>query len=502
MLAMQCSSSGSAAQGATRRQARHRARSPSSALALVFRAAFAGSLALAACARHDAPGHSTQGHAALPATTNEAPPPPAAATTEKQGLPWYEDAPDAAFDAARAAGKLVLIDLWAPWCHSCLSMQSFVLTAANFPALTQRFVLLAIDTERAENAEFLRSLPVSVWPTFYVTDPDRAVLGRWLGTAAPAQFARFLAESDRSAELRGSAQLPANDPRVPLGVADQQATRGEFREAAASYARALALAPADWPRRPETLVAQITMLSKAGEQRACLELAGSSLAQIGTSMSAVDFSSHALGCAESAPPADALAASVRQAAEQTLRGICLAERSELTPDDQADGCANLAEARSALGNEAGARAALEQRLAILQRAEAGKPDALAVALDWALTDTLISQGRAQEAADLAARRERALPDNYNPPHYLAKAYKALGRNDEGLAALERALRLAYGPRRISLLSLKADLLLAAGRKDEARQVVADQLAQYRALPEGQRSPAREKQVEQRLASWR
>ena len=499
---MRCSSSEATGEWASRRAARHSARSPSSAPRAIARASsvlLGAWLALGACTKHDAPA---QSHGAAPAPVS-APPSAAlkAATSEKQGLPWYEDAPDAAFAAARAAGKLVLIDLWAPWCHSCLSMQSFVLTAANFPALTQRFVLLAVDTERAENAEFLRSLPVSVWPTFYVTNPDREVLGRWLGTASASQFARFLAESDRSAELRGSAQLPANDPRVPLGIADQQATRGEFQAAADSYAKALALAPADWPRRPETLVAQITMLSKASAQRACLELAGSALGQIGGSVSAVDFSSYALDCAEAAPAADPLAASVRKAAEQTLRGICLAEASELTPDDQADGCANLAEARTALGNAAGAKEALEKRLAILQRAEAGKPDAVAVALDWALTDTLISLGRAQEAADLAAQRERALPDNYNPPHYLAKADKALGRYDDGLTALERALRLAYGPRRISLLTLKADLLLGAGRKDEARQVVADQLAQYRALPEGQRSPARERQVEKRLAEW-
>jgi tetratricopeptide (TPR) repeat protein len=457
-----------------------------------------GCLALG-CAKHDAPA---QNQATQPATASAPPTTPVKpASSEKQGLPWYEDAPEAAFAAAREAGKLVLIDLWAPWCHSCLSMQSFVLTAANFPALSQRFVLLAIDTERAENAEFLRSLPVSVWPTFYVTNPEREVLGRWLGTASASQFARFLAESDRSAELRGSEHLPANDPRVPLGLGDQQATRGEFQAAADSYARALALAPADWPRRPETLVAQITMLNKANAQRACLELAGAALGQIGASVSAVDFCSYALGCAEAAPAADPLAASVRKAAEQTLSGICLAEASELTPDDQADGCANLAEARTALGNATGAKEALQQRLSILQRAQAGKPDAIAVALDWALTDTLISLGRAQEAADLAARRERALPDNYNPPHYLAKADKALGRYDDGLAALERALRLAYGPRRILLLSLKADLLLGAGRKDEARQVVVEQLAQYRALPESQRSAAREKQVEKRLAEW-
>jgi thiol-disulfide isomerase/thioredoxin len=474
-----------------------------------LRAAAAGSMlaSVLACAKHDVPAQASATQSAAPALPAPAAPATpgvvqrSAGPVERQGLPWYEDDPEAALAAARAAGKLVLIDLWAPWCHSCLSMQNFVLTAANFPTLNQRFVLLAIDTERAENAAFLQRLPVTVWPTFYVTNPDAEVLGRWLGTASAAQFARFLSESDHTAELRGSDRLPANDPRVPLALADQLATRGQYLEAAQSYARALTLAPADWPRRPETLVAQITSLAKAKAERACLELAGSALEQTGESVSSVDFCSYALGCAETAPAADALAARVRKAAERKLRAVCQQAKSELTPDDQADACANLAEARHALADEAGAKAAMEQRLAILERAIAGKPDAVAVALDWALTDTLITLGRAQEAADRAAQRERALPDNYNPPQYQAKAYKALGRYDDGLLALERALRLAYGPRRISFLSLKADLLFGAERKEEAHQVLLDQLAQYRALPEGQRQPAQEARVEKRLADW-
>lgn len=419
----------------------------------------------------------------------------------KHGLPWYEDAPEAAFAAARAEGKLVLVDLWAPWCHSCLSMQSFVLTAENLPTLTRRFILLAIDTERAENASFLQKLPVTVWPTFYVTNPDGEVLGRWLGTAAASQFARFAAESDLAADLRNSDRLPPDDPRAPLALGDQLATRRDFAQAAEQYARALALAPEDWPRRPETLVAQITALAKARADRACLELADSSLEQTGRSVSAVDFASYALSCADDAPDGDALAARVRTSAERVLRGLCEQTDSELTPDDQAGACASLAEARTALGDSPGARAAIERRLAILQRAAAGKPDAVAVALDWALTDSLIALGRAQEALELSVRRERALPNNYNPPHYQAKALKALERYDEGLAALERALALAYGPRRVSLLTLQIDLLLAAGRKQRARDVLVDQVAQYRALPEAQRQATQLARLEKRLADW-
>ena len=419
----------------------------------------------------------------------------------RQGLPWYEDAPDAALAAARAEHKLVLVDLWAPWCHSCLSMQNFVLTAENLPQITSHFVLLAVDTERADNAPFLQALPVAVWPTFYVVNPELQVFGRWLGSAAPAQLARFLSESERAAQLEGSERLPDSDPTAQLRLGDGLAMRGEHVLAADAYARALELAPVDWPRRPETLVAQITALSKARADTRCLELASAGMQHTGSAASASDFASYALGCAERVAAGDALAPQVRRAVEQRLTPLCQQGTSELAPDDRADACANLAEARSALGDAPGERAATLQRLDVLERAAAGKPDAVAIAYDWALTGTLLELGRAAEALERAILRERALPDNYNPPQYQARAYKELGRYDEGLRAIERAIQLAYGPRRLSFLTLKADLLVLANRKDEARQVVEEQLAGYRALPDGQKQPAAEARIEQRLANW-
>ncbi|HKO94078.1 MAG TPA: thioredoxin family protein, partial [Polyangiaceae bacterium] len=257
------------------------------------------------------------------------------APVSRQGLPWYEDTPEAALAAARAENKLVLVDLWAPWCHSCLSMQNFVLTAENLPQITNRFVLLAVDTERAENAPFLQALPVAVWPTFYVVNSERQVFGRWLGSAAPAQLARFLSESERSAQLEGSERLPESDPSAQLRSGDAFAMRGEHLPAADAYARALALAPPDWPRRPETLVAQITALSKAKADARCLELARAGMQQTGSAASASDFASYALGCAERVP-ADALALEVRRGVEERLTPLCQQGTPELAPDDRAD----------------------------------------------------------------------------------------------------------------------------------------------------------------------
>jgi thioredoxin-like negative regulator of GroEL len=426
----------------------------------------------------------------------------AGSTARRNGIAWYEDRAEAAFAAARRSGKRVVLDLWAPWCHTCLSMQNFVLTAENLPNRADRFVWLAIDTEREQNASLLEHLPVSVWPTFYVVDPSAgtppAIHGRWLGAASAEQFARFLDESDRSAVLAGRDRANDTSPEAALAQGDALAAGGDLVAAAAAYATALQRAPADWSRRPETLVAQITALYKAKDYRACLDLGRAHEADTGLSASAVDFAAYALECADETPSGSPGVAELRRALVARLTPLCERGSAELSPDDRADACAKLASARGSLDDTAGARRATLERLAVLESAAAGKPPEIALTHDWARTDALIALGRADEALALASQRERELPNNYNPPHYRAKSLKALGRWQEGLDALERALSLAYGPRRIGLLTLKVDLLLAANRTSDASAVLNEQLAAYRALPPGQRQPAAEARVEQRL----
>ena len=172
----------------------------------------------------------------------------------------------------------------------------------------------------------------------------------------------------------------------------------------------------------------------------------------------------------------------------------------LTPDDRSDACAMLRDARAALGDRAGERRAAQQRLTILEQASQGLPDDVALTYDWARAEALIALGRGEQALPFLEARERALPGDYNPPHYLARVYNALGKWELGLAALERALGKAYGPRKASMLGLKADLLLGQGKKDAAAEALREQLALYRALPPGQRQERGERRAEQRLAT--
>jgi tetratricopeptide (TPR) repeat protein len=217
-------------------------------------------------------------------------------------------------------------------------------------------------------------------------------------------------------------------------------------------------------------------------------------------VSASDEAAATLECAEKLAPADARRRRAEERAGATLAGLCETGAAALTPDDRADACGNLVDARRSLGDAAGARRAAEKRLAVLEAAVRGLPDDVALIYDPALSDTLVSLGRGEEALALLAARARALPANYNPPYHLARIAAKLGRTELGLAAVDRALALAYGPRRANAYVIKAELLLGAGRRTEAVAVLEAELAFLTALPEGQKRPEAERRTRERLAA--
>jgi hypothetical protein len=58
---------------------------------------------------------------------------------------------------------------------------------------------------------------------------------------------------------------------------------------------------------------------------------------------------------------------------------------------------------------------------------------------------------------------------------------------KALAASDRALSKAYGPRRLGILQTRADIYKGLGQTDDARRTLQDALTEAEALPEGQRS---------------
>ena len=216
-------------------------------------ALLAGVLGLAA-----APGRVRAGESAV--TAAPAPVPVAAMV-----LPFIEDDFAAASAKARQAGKLLVVDVWALWCHTCLSMRNFVFTDPLLREVAGSFVYLSIDTEQPSSAAFVQRFPIKSWPTMLVIDPraekgpgDREpVLARWTG----AMTARELLA--RLRELAGAPVSPQ------LAQADAAAAAGRPTEAAGLYEKA-AQQPAV---RPQALLGQIQALRESGAKAACAELA-------------------------------------------------------------------------------------------------------------------------------------------------------------------------------------------------------------------------------------
>src|SRR5260370_26715666 len=92
-------------------------------------------------------------------------------TVPKQVLPFIEDDYARALAQTRHERRPLFVDAWAPWCHTCRSMRAFLFTDPALASQARRFVWLSIDTEKAENAAFFATPPISVSPTLLVIAP-------------------------------------------------------------------------------------------------------------------------------------------------------------------------------------------------------------------------------------------------------------------------------------------------------------------------------------------
>ncbi|HET8648352.1 MAG TPA: tetratricopeptide repeat protein, partial [Vicinamibacteria bacterium] len=95
----------------------------------------------------------------------------------------------------------------------------------------------------------------------------------------------------------------------------------------------------------------------------------------------------------------------------------------------------------------------------------------------------------QRALPMLEQSQRDLPRDYNPPARLALAYNAMKEYDKALAASDRALARAYGPRKIGILRTRADIHAGRGDAQAARRTIEEAIRYAGSLPAGQRSAA-------------
>ncbi len=314
-------------------------------------------LAVVGCKRHhDHPVVPTPGSAAGSATACPAGEPEGA-------LAWIRDDYAGALACAKARHVPLVLDLWAPWCHTCLSMQTTVLVDKSFAPDAKKFVFASLDTDRDDNAAALVRLAISAWPTFYVVGDDETVMARFVGAASLAQFHGFL-DAGAKAVAGGVAAVDAH-----LLGAERALAVKDYTTADTELTASIGVAPAAWVRRPEVLGSLILAKYRRHDLVGCLETAEHYMATTGNAAAASDFLVTAMSCADDAvkasKPDAAAVKAVRTHAVARWKELLGDDTAQLSVDDRSDAMASQREALDALGDKAGAKAIAEQQAKLL-----------------------------------------------------------------------------------------------------------------------------------------
>ena len=421
----------------------------------------------------------------------------AVAPGAKGPLPFIDDDYPRAVAEAKAKNLPLFVEMWAPWCHTCRSMQAYVFTDETLRPEAGRFVWLAIDTEKEMNAPVQERFPIDAWPTFLIVDPrDERVAMRWVGAATVSQLKRILAD--------GAAAVSGTGSKTVADAAFERAERlyaaRDFAGAAKEYQAALAQMPAGWPRHFRAVESLLFALGKKQDCATTLTVAREQLPRLRQAPSALTVSYSGLDCAMQLPETDAARMETITFFETAAREALADPKVVAAADDRSSVLAALIDARKAAKDEPGAKKAAADWAAFLE-AEAAKaetPEARTV-FDSHLLSAFLEMGAPERAVPWLQKSERDFPKDYNPPARLAAAYKEMKRWDDALAATDRALKLAYGPRMLRILGTKADVQLAQGDKAGAKATLEQALKAAQELPAAQRSPRMIEAVKKRIA---
>jgi hypothetical protein len=415
-------------------------------------------------------------------------------------LRWYTDDYQAAAACAKATGRPLFIDLWAPWCHTCLSMKSYVFPDPGLSTMADRFVWLAVDTDVELNASLLTKFPPEVWPTFFVVDAeDESIQARYLGSASVTQLREFLKEAELAYVGARSGGLAADDPIRLVREGHQAEAAGDLPAASKAYGAALAGAPTRWPRRPDVLVSRIRVLASMEDWPTCAALGAGAADQTGNTSSASDFAYFALECAARLTDA-AQKKSLYTLFEDRLERLAGDESAPLSVDDRADAFRILRGAREELGDQAGARAAAEAGRALLDRAAAEAPNPLAASThNYLRVDVYMWLGLGKELVPILEKSAADLPREYDPAYRLASVYLGLDDSARALHWAEKALALSYGPRKARMQQMIAEIHKSRGDKPAELAARRAVVKLYEELPEGQQQPVQLERARQALA---
>jgi len=372
-------------------------------------------------------------------------------------------------------------------------MRAYVFTDPALASLAGRFVWLDIDIEKPENAAFRKRMQVNVLPTYLVLDPadERSAL-RWVGGATAPQLARILDDArvavaaGRTVTGRKNAVLTPADRA--LARADSLYGKADFVGAVTAYPQALAAAPPDWPRYGRAVESLLFSLSQTEAYEPGAQLALDAYPRLKGTSSAANLAATGLDCALSLPDDHPRRRELVDALDRIAQELAADRSIPMAADDRSAVYIAVLDARKAAKDSVGTHAAAAAWATYLdgEAARATTPEARAV-FDSHRLSSYLELGEPERAIPMLAASERDLPRDYNPPARLATAYKAMKRWSDALAASDRAMARAYGPRKLLLYRTRADIFVGLADSTSARRTLDEAVSFAESLPSGQRS---------------
>lgn len=387
-------------------------------------------------------------------------------------IAFVEDDYARALADARARHVPVFIDTWALWCHTCLSMKSYVFPDPALQRFASRFVWLSIDTERDGNAALIDRLGVKVLPTLYVLDPttEKPVVA-WPGSLTATELGDLLDDVEAAVAHADSGGEAAGD----LLRGHQASATGKLDEAITAYRAALSAAPPGWARRPQAVDGLVTRLGDAKQTAACVTVAAEEAPKMPPGTALADVLRVAMGCVDDLPKAAPERARLASLASMGER-VAMDASQPILADDRSDLYDYVLGALKDLGQKDEARRVATAWSAFLddQASRAPSPEARAV-FDAHRLLAYLALGQPERAIPMLEASAHDFPQDYDPPARMATAYLAMKRPDDALAAVQKALTLCTGPRKLRLWSVEADAFEAKGDKASAKKALGEAL---------------------------
>ncbi len=393
-----------------------------------------------------------------PAPTPTPSPPPVVA---RSPVSFREGDLSSAIEEARRDQKLVFVDAWAPWCHTCLSLREFVLKDPALAPLADRYVFVAIDTERDDSEPFLKAHPMRYWPTLWVLDPaSDAALLKWPGSLTTAELVDLLGEVARDRAAGGA--------MTDLVRADRAVAAGALDDAVSAYEAARAGVARGSVAHARAVSSLVTVLADKDPGR-CAEIAAAEAGGLARGTHAANVIGLGLDCSRGEGPASEPLLRLAEALVDDPAG-------PLLDDDRSALFESLVEAYDHRKDDDRARAIAGRWAVFLEARAARAPNDRARAVfDAHRMLAYLKLDRLDDARQMLERSEALFPDDANPPARLMRVLRRQKRLELAEAAGRRAMQRVYGPRTLSVAEGLAAVLRDRGDAAGERALLEEAL---------------------------